>query len=161
MWRVRRWIIWFKSDISLAPHYWYVEKAWEIWDQSKWWLQDDESVTKVFSILRAIWLAKKCQSILSFIIYGHLHVPGNGIPSGGGWWFMVFNVTFNNISVISWWSVLLVEETWVPRENHQPAASHFLWSPTLWNISNGEQVRVSCVTSTLAYCLFKNEKNSE
>jgi hypothetical protein len=24
---------------------------------------------------------------------------------------MVFNATFNNISVISWWSVLLVEET--------------------------------------------------
>ena len=34
---------------------------------------------------------------------------------------MVFNVTFNNISAISWWSVLLVEETGVPRENHQPA----------------------------------------
>ena len=31
---------------------------------------------------------------------------------------MVFNVTFNNISVISWPSVLLVEETRVPRENH-------------------------------------------
>ena len=30
---------------------------------------------------------------------------------------MVFNVTFNNISVISWWSVLLVEETGVPGEN--------------------------------------------
>jgi hypothetical protein len=30
---------------------------------------------------------------------------------------MVFNATFNNISVISWWSVLLVEETGVPREN--------------------------------------------
>ena len=28
---------------------------------------------------------------------------------------MVFSATFNNISVISWWSVLLVEET---RENH-------------------------------------------
>jgi hypothetical protein len=26
-------------------------------------------------------------------------------------WFMVFNATFNNISVISWGSVLLVEET--------------------------------------------------
>jgi hypothetical protein len=37
---------------------------------------------------------------------------------------MVFNATFNNISVISWWSVLLVEETGVPRENHRPAASH-------------------------------------
>jgi len=24
---------------------------------------------------------------------------------------MAFNATFNNISVISWWSVLLVEET--------------------------------------------------
>jgi hypothetical protein len=31
---------------------------------------------------------------------------------------MVFNATGNNISVISWWSVLLVEETGVPRENH-------------------------------------------
>jgi hypothetical protein len=28
--------------------------------------------------------------------------------------FMVFNATFNNISVISWWSVLLVEETGGP-----------------------------------------------
>ena len=31
---------------------------------------------------------------------------------------MVFNATFNNISVISWLEVLLVEETRVPRENH-------------------------------------------
>jgi len=30
---------------------------------------------------------------------------------------MVFNATFNNISAISWRSVLLAEETWVPREN--------------------------------------------
>ena len=34
---------------------------------------------------------------------------------------MVFNTTFNNISVISWQSVLLVEET---GENHQHVASH-------------------------------------
>jgi hypothetical protein len=38
--------------------------------------------------------------------------------------FMVFNATFNNISVISWQSVLLMEETGVVRENHQPATSH-------------------------------------
>ena len=31
---------------------------------------------------------------------------------------MVFNVTFYNTSVISWWSVLLVEETRVLGENH-------------------------------------------
>jgi hypothetical protein len=35
---------------------------------------------------------------------------------------MVFNATFNNISVISWRSVLLVDET---GENHRPAVSHW------------------------------------
>jgi len=34
-----------------------------------------------------------------------------------------FNATFNNISVISWRSVLLLEETGVPREYHRPTAS--------------------------------------
>jgi hypothetical protein len=38
--------------------------------------------------------------------------------------FFLFNVTFNNISVISWWSVLLVEETGGPGENHRPVARH-------------------------------------
>jgi len=38
---------------------------------------------------------------------------------------MVFNATFNNISVISWLSILLVEETEVPGENHRPAARHW------------------------------------
>ena len=37
---------------------------------------------------------------------------------------MVFNTTFNNLSVTSWQSVLLVEETRVSRENHRPATSH-------------------------------------
>jgi hypothetical protein len=36
---------------------------------------------------------------------------------------MVFNATFNNISVILWRSVLLVEETGIPGENHRPATS--------------------------------------
>jgi hypothetical protein len=40
-------------------------------------------------------------------------------------WFIVFNATFNNISVISWQSVLLMEETWVPGENHWPDASRW------------------------------------
>jgi hypothetical protein len=35
-----------------------------------------------------------------------------------------FNTTFNNISVISWQSALLVEETRAPGENHQSVASH-------------------------------------
>ena len=35
------------------------------------------------------------------------------------WMVMVFNPTFNNISVKSWWSALLVEETGIPGENHR------------------------------------------
>jgi hypothetical protein len=34
-------------------------------------------------------------------------------------WLMVFNATFNNISVWSWWSVSLVKETGIPGEKHQ------------------------------------------
>jgi len=37
----------------------------------------------------------------------------------------VFYATFNNILVISWLSVLLVEETEVLVEKHRPAASHW------------------------------------
>ena len=40
-------------------------------------------------------------------------------------WFMVLSATFNNISVISWRSVVLMEETGVPGENHRPSASHW------------------------------------
>ena len=38
--------------------------------------------------------------------------------------FIVLNATFNNISAISWRSVLLVEETGVLGENHHPVASY-------------------------------------
>ena len=38
---------------------------------------------------------------------------------------MVVNAIFNNISVISWRSVLFVEESGLPGENHRPAASHW------------------------------------
>ena len=42
---------------------------------------------------------------------------------------MVFNITFNNISVILWRSILLVEEVGLPRENHRPVISH--WANTI------------------------------
>jgi hypothetical protein len=38
---------------------------------------------------------------------------------------VVFNTTFNNISVILWQPVLLVEETGVPGENHRSATGHW------------------------------------
>ena len=45
---------------------------------------------------------------------------------------MVFIATFNNISVISWRSVLLMEETRVSGENHRPATSH--WQTVSHNV---------------------------
>jgi hypothetical protein len=36
---------------------------------------------------------------------------------------MVFNATINNISVISWRSLLLVEETGIPGENYRPVVN--------------------------------------
>jgi len=38
---------------------------------------------------------------------------------------MMCKSTSNNISVISWWSVLLVKQTGVPGENHLPVSSHW------------------------------------
>jgi hypothetical protein len=38
---------------------------------------------------------------------------------------MVFNATFNNISVVSWRSVSLVGKTRVLGENHRPVARHW------------------------------------
>jgi len=43
---------------------------------------------------------------------------------------MVANAAYHTISVISWRSALLVEETEVPGENHRPAASHW------WTLSH-------------------------
>jgi hypothetical protein len=51
-----------------------------------------------------------CLNIIAFVIRVWVRV-------------MVTSATFNNISVKSWQSVLLVEETRVPGENHRPAAS--------------------------------------
>jgi hypothetical protein len=54
---------------------------------------------------------------------------------------MVLNATFNNISVISWLSVLLVDETGVPGENHIPGASH-------WQISSHNVLAMSKIYIT-------------
>jgi hypothetical protein len=52
-----------------------------------------------------------------------------------GWiMVMVFNATFNNISFIVWQSVLLVEETGEPVENHRPVASYWQTVGSVWSI---------------------------
>jgi hypothetical protein len=55
---------------------------------------------------------------------------------------MVFNTTFNNTSVISWWLAILLEETGKPGENPQPTAS------------NGQTSSHHVVSSTLLHECF-------
>jgi hypothetical protein len=68
--------------------------------------------------------------------------PSKGTMVGFG--FIVFSTTFNNISVILWRSVLLVEETGGPAENHRPAASH--WQTLLHNVVSSTP-RTDCTGS--------------
>ena len=51
-----------------------------------------------------------------YVLPGTLHVIY--------FWFMVFKANIKNISVISWLSVLLEEQTRVLGENHRPVTSH-------------------------------------
>ena len=72
---------------------------------------------------------------------------------GLGWWFIVLNTTFNNILVISWRSVLLVEEIWVSGENHRPAASN--WQTLSHNVVSStlrlSEVRTHNVTGDMSW----------
>ena len=71
---------------------------------------------------------------------------------------MVFNATFNNISVISWRSILLVEEIRVPGENHRPAASY--WQTLSHNVLSTSRlsgIRILLVIGT--DCIGINKSN--
>ena len=70
----------------------------------------------------------KSAGLILFQLFHWLQLFSSKSCLPNGWfvvWFMVFNTTFNNISVISWRSVLLVEETGIPGENYRPVASHW------------------------------------
>jgi hypothetical protein len=75
-------------------------------------------------LIRSIWLRSSDQAISSISlflrIYNDIYFDIE-IKEEIGWliWFLVFNATLKNISAISWRSVLLVEETEVPGENHR------------------------------------------
>ena len=69
----------------------------------------------------------KCDQLSTFSRYIFRLIKSNKISINSLFClgFMVLSATSNNISVISWRSVLLVEETAIPGENHQPVAGHW------------------------------------
>jgi hypothetical protein len=80
-------------------------------------------VTSQTKVLRS-WLGvldtTLCDKVRQLLATGRWFSLGLILVDG-----VVFNATFNNISVITWRSVLLVQETGVPRENHRPVASNW------------------------------------
>ena len=90
--------------------------------------------------------------MFGYVLYHPVQV--SDVSVGGVWsvWQSVWiiNATFNTISAISWRSVLLVEETRVPGENHWHSLSHNVVSSTpyqvrQWNLNKLE----SCVNRPL------------
>ena len=74
---------------------------------------------------------------------------------------MVFNATFNNILVLSCWSVLLVEETGVPGENHRPVASH--WQTVSHNVLSSTPRLSGIRTHSVSFSwmsLYQGDKTS-
>ena len=66
-------------------------------------------------------------------------------------WFVcliVFNATFNNVSVILWWSVLLVED---PGENHRPVSNH--WQTLSQNVVHLALIEIYYVGLFLVWLL--------
>ena len=80
-----------------------------------------ELLNKIFSNL--LVLLKRGQ--VSVFIVEIIHSSSSKIKLGIRFMSMAFNATFDDISVIFWRSVLLMEETGVPGENHRPAVSHW------------------------------------
>jgi hypothetical protein len=116
MWEVKYWSIetnrlCWETDHFLFQNIWYKQKI-----SGSHLLggapQLHAGLDKIWTWCRS-WLRKEAVHLIC------VRITFNFLGS------MVLNTTFNNISVISWRSVLLVEETEVPGENHRPAVSHW------------------------------------
>jgi hypothetical protein len=91
--------------LSQSSRIWPVYTIWQVWRKLS---HERRFVALEFLYIICIWTLP----IANIYIKSWVRV-------------MVFKDTFNNISAISWRSVLLVEETGVPAENHRPVASHW------------------------------------
>ena len=134
---IKLWVttIIFKArSLQLATNYiHYCYYTCEIFQFIKRWINN-----ATFSHLKTIWISifspKKRRKVLLKMFFFWKSLSYKYVNIRETKWnyclylfrtrVMVLSTNFNNISVISWRSVLLVEETGVHGKNHRPAASH-------------------------------------
>jgi hypothetical protein len=135
--RTRAFGPWADMGVSASYVIWYVTVVWKMTYNNllvmKW--INDKTKNKQLAIPKdkkkmQIYISNKHRHHIyyyttfdySFCIF-HLFLISHSMITLVG--FMVLNDTFNNISLISWRSVLLVEESGGPGENHRFVASHW------------------------------------
>ena len=129
--------------IVTLPHFFACPKPWPGFPMSYAWfffLFNDLRWEVIVCFVDIGWIVDHhCSNLIFIVIYLLTLIIGYFVLSLMVSWLlwirvvdMVFNATLNNISVISWRSVLLVEETGVPEDNHQLAASY--WQTLLHNV---------------------------
>ena len=74
------------------------------------------SIIYMYYILFNVFLSGHCKVLVRIMLIV--------ILSKNWFRFLMFNATFNNILVISWQLVLLVEEIGEPGENYRPVTSY-------------------------------------
>ena len=102
---------------------------------------NDCSKSQLYTYIYIITNCNVCQ------LSARLYFPNPSIPNMFEcWWFMLFNDTFNNISVILWRSALLVDETTdlskftdkliAPLVSLNSSSYHMLYRVTCWTFQN-------------------------
>jgi hypothetical protein len=91
--------VWFRQE-SVLFRVWFIQDS----VLSRVWFMQDSVLFRVWFRQVSLYIWK------TFVLSLYNFEMGVRV--------MVFNATFNNISVISCRSILLMEETGVPRENH-------------------------------------------
>ena len=98
-------------------------------------------------------ICKNTVAVLMYLIYHVIFLDNLRVR------IMMFNATFTNISVISWRSVILLEETGVLWENHRPATSH--WQTLSHNVVSYTLVRLELTTLVVigTHCIGRYKSN--
>ena len=104
-----------------------------------------EDTKLTVAVLLILWVSAFASSFIDNIPYTTAMVSDYLYCNGLIDWLILW--CFNDISAISWWSILLEEETGVPGGNHRPAASH--WQTLSHNVVH---LALSVMGTILQYC---------